>query len=208
MNDYKIYRIQNGFFNENCFILQIDEFNCFLIDPGLDGDLIQNELEKLKLKPLAIFCTHGHFDHIGSVSRFQKMFGCNYYLHKDDIKVSKSSNFLLKVFKIDIFIDVPIPDVIIDGDNEFTIDNISIKYIHTPGHTPGSSVICIGNNLFSGDTLLINKEELVFLPGQDNNKLAQSILKLKSLFPDDYNIYPGHGNNVLFGLIKTNFQVL
>ena len=181
-----------------------NEAECILIDPGLDYESIANKLNELDLKPIGIFCTHGHFDHIGSVQRFQKKYNCPFYLHELDLKTAKSSNFLLKVFKIELFIEIPTPDILVKKDQTFKVGKNRISYFHTPGHTPGSSIIEFNNSIFTGDTIYFNSTGLVKFPGEDKKLLKESILKVWDLFPDTHKILPGHGRCGLFGDMKQN----
>ena len=45
------------------------------------------------------------------------------------------------------------PDVLVDNDENFNIDDFCIKFHHFPGHTPGCSMIEIDDTMFSGDFL-------------------------------------------------------
>jgi len=200
-----IFRIKNQNFASNTYICTTSEVGkCILIDPGLDRDAIKSKLYEFNLHPEAIFCTHGHFDHLGSASYFQKEYDCPLYLHESDIKTSQSSNFLLKIFKINIFINIPKPNILVNGDISFTIGKDRISYFHTPGHTPGSSIIEFNNSIFTGDTIYFNSIGLVKFPGEDKKLLKESILKVWDLFPDTHRILPGHGRFGLFGDMKQN----
>ena len=86
--------VRNGVFPSNTYLLKSPLNNaCLLIDPGLDTRAIDDKITELNLMPVAIVCTHGHFDHIGSVSYFKTKFDIPYYLHEADLKLSKSANF-------------------------------------------------------------------------------------------------------------------
>ncbi|MCX7614308.1 MAG: MBL fold metallo-hydrolase, partial [Clostridiales bacterium] len=63
--------------------------------------------------------------------------------------------------------------------------------IHTPGHTEGSSVIMIGDILFTGDTLFYRECGRCDLAGGDYNDMLHSLKKL-ALLQGDYEVYPGH----------------
>ena len=71
----------------------------------------------------------------------------------------------------------------------------SIRFIHTPGHTPGSNCILLNEiSLFSGDTLFIGTCGRLDLPGSNKEMMWESLLKLRKL-PDYTAVYPGHSYN-------------
>ena len=81
--DLAIDRIVTGPFQENTFLVR-DVFSqkALIIDPGDDENVIINFINNEKLKPLAILNTHAHLDHIGAVSKLQKLFDLHLYLLK------------------------------------------------------------------------------------------------------------------------------
>lgn len=205
MDFERIYKIKNKILYSNTYICPTHNGReCILIDPGSDYESIDNKIMELGLKPIGIFCTHGHFDHIASVKKFQKKYNCKFYLHELDLKIAQSSNFLLRIFKIKLFIDIPIPDIFIKKDKTFAIGKNIINVFHTPGHTPGSCTIQFNNSIFPGDLVYFNSIELVNLPGEDKNLLKESIIKIWDLFPYTHFLYPGHGRSGLFGDMKRN----
>jgi hydroxyacylglutathione hydrolase len=71
-------------------------------------------------------------------------------------------------------------------------DRITLKFIHTPGHSPESMCIQINDfALVTGDTLFIGECGRVDLPGGDANLLFDSFEKLRSL-DRSLVVYPGH----------------
>lgn len=69
---------------------------------------------------------------------------------------------------------------------------IEIRFLHTPGHTPGSQcVVADDTHLFSGDTLFIGSCGRVDLPDSSPQALMASCEKLKRL-PPSCAVLPGH----------------
>ncbi len=93
---------------------------------------------------------------------------------------------------------MPVPDNFIDDQTTLDAGNETVEFIHTPGHTPGSCLIIIGNNVFSGDTIYKNKVDYTNLPGMKQGQLIQSVLKLWNTVSGDTMFYPGHGASELF----------
>ena len=210
LTDHLIYKVRNKIFSSNSYILREKHSDfCLLIDPGLDTQAIDKKLTELKLKPIAIIATHGHFDHIGSVSFFKNKFKIPFYMHEADSKISQSANFYLKIARIDHKIETPKPDLLFKEKKEtFNIGNFELCIYNFPGHSEGSCIIQFNKTLFSGD--IIYKKGLGFnnFPGENKAKLKKSIMEIFEIFPSDSIIYPGHGESDYLLNIKNNNQDL
>ena len=92
--DPPVWRVTNGVFPSNCYVVPTGaDGRCVLVDPGLGGEAIEQALSLAGLSPVAVVCTHGHFDHAGSAARFHRL-GCPVYLHEPDLKTLRSSNIV------------------------------------------------------------------------------------------------------------------
>lgn len=204
----KVWRVTSGVFSSNAYFCEAGvPGGGILIDAGLDGATIDAELSAHGLWPHYLFCTHGHFDHAGSAAHFQGKYGCQVFLHKADARTLKSSNFLLMALKIPMKIAMPEPTYI---DSGFSIDvaNQSLRYLTSPGHTPGSCVIEFGDAWFTGDTLYSNGVGLSHLPGEDHEQLKASICALWPGLTAGRTIYPGHGDKADGIAVRTENQAL
>jgi hydroxyacylglutathione hydrolase len=202
-----IYLIRNKkIFSSNTYIFKNEINNeCIIIDPGFDAEIIDKFIQENNLKPIAIVSTHGHFDHIGSAAFFKKKYIIPFYLHEGDMKMSQSANFFLKVAKLDYKIETPSPDALLKGEYfSLSLNGIEIEIFNFPGHSPGSCILKIGNNLFSGDILYKNGLGAGSIPKENTELLKRSILKIFNIFVDDDLILPGHGAPEYIGAIKKN----
>jgi len=85
------------------------------------------------------------------------------------------------------------PDFYLADGATIDLDGINfIHIIHTPGHTPGSVCLRIGNYLFSGDLLFAGGVGRTDLPGGNEKMLFQSIKKIFRM-KKNLVIFPGHG---------------
>jgi hydroxyacylglutathione hydrolase len=199
----------NGVFPSNCYLCATDTpGQCLIVDPGLDPAPIEAALHEHGLTPVAVLCTHGHFDHAGSAAHFRARYGCPVYLHAQDLKTLKSSNFLLMAFKIPARVTTP-EVVALDGQQaELLFGNRRAVFHSVPGHTPGSCVISYGDSLFTGDTLYARGVGLSRLPGEDAGQLRRSIRSIWDRFPDHTMVRPGHGESSEFGTLKRENSAL
>ena len=69
---------------------------------------------------------------------------------------------------------------------------IPITLIHTPGHSPGSQCLLVGDQLLSGDTLFIGACGRCDLPGGDPKELYHSLSQRLKKLDDHTRVYPGH----------------
>lgn len=188
-----VWRVTSGEFPSNAYICGTGGGNCILIDGGLDPAAIDVVLQQLALTPVAVFCTHGHFDHAGSAAHFQKKFGCPVYLHGADRKLLKASNFLLMAFKLASRIEQPSEITAVESGQSVDVAGHALTFHGAPGHTPGSCIIEFGSALFTGDTIYTRGVGLSNLPGEQPEILKQSILALWPMLTADRIVYPGHG---------------
>ncbi len=179
----KILKEPMGPYQTNCYIVSVKNRE-IIIDPGV-GAL--KWLKKYIKNPIAILNTHGHFDHVWSNSEVKEHFKIPIYCPKDDIFMLKNDPFSQGTPPSDA-------DVAIAGDQTIKLDGIEIEYLHMPGHTPGNSVINIGEAMFSGDFVFENSIGRVDFPYSNPEDMKKSIKKFLDI---KYNktIYPGHGAN-------------
>ncbi|MCJ2042697.1 MBL fold metallo-hydrolase [Methylobacterium sp. J-059] len=173
-----------------------------VVDTGLDPEPILAGLKALDVRPAAIFCTHGHFDHIGSASVLQNAFGSDVYLHAADAKTAKVANFLMMAFKIPAKLKLPRFSLLHDEVGQTQIGEVSIRHRLVPGHSPGSCLIEIDGTCFSGDTLYSGGLGLSKIPGEEPDVLRSSLRKVWDTFDPETLVCPGHGRAAIFAAIR------
>jgi hydroxyacylglutathione hydrolase len=187
-----VWVVTAGAFPSNSYICEADvPGGAVLVDCGLDAAPIDAALHSLGLQPAHVFCTHGHFDHLGTASFFQKTYGAPVHLHPSDHRTARANNFLLMAMKLGIVIELP---QFTDAGDAYSVQlgNRILRYRHAPGHTPGSCVIQIGQDLFTGDTLYASGIGLSKLPGERPDQLRETLLGLWDDL-DGVRVHPGHG---------------
>jgi len=97
------------------------------------------------------------------------------------------------------------PDILLQGDEIIQCGALSIKAIHTPGHSPGSTCFLLnGKYLFTGDTLLSGVVGPTNLPFGDRDRLKDSIKSKLFRLPGEIEIFPGHGEASTIDFEKNN----
>ena len=170
-----------GVYQTNCYIVTVDGKD-LIIDPGVDAT---NWVVANVTNPVAILNTHGHFDHVWSNAEVQKALNVPIYCPKEDL-------FMLTDDPLGQGTPPSYPDYEVAGDETLDIQGIKVLYRHFPGHTPGSSVIEIGDAWFSGDFLFEQSIGRWDFPASNGHDMIKSIQKAMQI-DKDYTVYPGHG---------------
>ena len=197
-----VWQVTAGTFSSNCYLHSAAPGTCVVIDPGLDPQAIDEQVTALGLKPLAVLCTHGHFDHVGGASHFQARYGVPVYLPQADAATAKASNFLLMALRIPARITLADFTPVAPGPVTVRAGDADYRYVPCPGHTPGSSIICIGGYGFSGDSIYARGVGLSKLPGENHAQLKASLQALWTSLPGDMTLCPGHGPAATWDTIR------
>ena len=168
------------FDNESCtytyLLASAKGREALIIDPVIENIQIYVDLLKeFELKLVKVIDTHIHADHITGASKLNEKTNCTITMGEH----TPAETVHLKV----------------KNDEIINIDNLKIKAIYTPGHTADSYCFLLNDNLFSGDTLLINGTGRTdFQNGSAKdayNSIFNNLLKL----PEKTLLYPAHDYN-------------
>jgi glyoxylase-like metal-dependent hydrolase (beta-lactamase superfamily II) len=186
----------------NCWIIATGiGAECIIVDPGMPD--ISHEIEGIiaekKLKPVASLLTHGHLDHTFSIKPLADGYGISAYIHSEDRRAISNPELLHGSDFARNFIDgVEFfePKSVVDLKNGEVLDfvGLHIKVIHSPGHTPGSLMFVVNDELLiSGDVLFAGSIGRTDTP-LGSMESMQKTLKNKVLPLDDsLRVLPGHG---------------
>ena len=184
-----VHALALGAYQTNCYIIHDEKStSCCVVDPGYEADTILDKLTELGLSLEAILLTHGHFDHVGAVKELAETYGCPVYIHKDDLTLPEK--FTAGPLYYTNFYD--------EGD-VLELAGLTIRVIHTPGHTEGSVCLIVDDAIISGDTLFARSCGRWDLPGGDGEKLKASLQRFKTM-EGEYRIFPGHGKSTTLAL--------
>lgn len=186
----KLKTLLLGTMQTNCYVVINDDNHCFVVDPGANGKKVMRYLSENELILDAILLTHGHFDHIGAVDYLSQNYHCPVYIHHEDINLLSDAKENLSVYETPFTITTPV----IESKDEMMIAGFELKWLHLPGHCPGSSMIYLPKEgiIFSGDVLFKGSIGRFDFPNSSKYDTLKSLDKIKA-FDFDAKVYPGHG---------------
>jgi len=174
---WDVTRLVVGPLATNCYVVAAGE-EAVVIDPGAQVGKIVKAVRGLNV--LAVLATHGHSDHVGGVDGFLAETNAPFLAPAADAPllqrhVSAEPSRLLR-----------------DGDR-LECGALTLEFVATPGHTPGSCCYYAPGVLFSGDTLFAGGVGRTDLPGGSGEALFTSIRERIFTLADETVVYPGHG---------------
>ncbi|MGN1015245.1 MAG: MBL fold metallo-hydrolase [Butyricicoccus sp.] len=185
-----------GDIGTNCYLVY-DEVSRegAIIDPGDNAPRLLQMIRDNNVQLKYILLTHAHFDHILAVGEIKRETGAQVVVNMED-EYLFNPDAALGAFgaygrQLKNRFDFPGADIDAREGTEITFGGMTAYYYHTPGHTPGSSTIQIGENLFTGDTLFCRECGRCDLPGGDFPTMLRSLKRLHDM-DGDFRVYPGH----------------
>ena len=166
----------------NTFLIVTDAGHGILVDAAAAPRTYLDALQRENAVLTHILLTHGHYDHVGAVAALREQAGCKVYMDPADAAGSQM---------------LPLSRGLVDENwpegDELTIDELTFRVYHTPGHTPGSVCLQCGGLLFSGDTLFAGSCGRTDLPGGSMAQMQKSLSMLAALpLADETQVLPGH----------------
>ncbi len=161
-----------------------------VVDPAWNVDGIIEFVREDGYEIDKIFVTHYHPDHLGGHMMGQVIEGAAEMLGKVDAKIHLNKHEAEGARKVAGLSDSDL--VKMDAGDTVKLGELEVKFLHTPGHTPGSQCFLVEGNLVSGDTLFVDSCGRVDLPGSDPEAMYHSLQDTLGNLPDDTVVYPGH----------------
>jgi glyoxylase-like metal-dependent hydrolase (beta-lactamase superfamily II) len=183
----------------NCYILGCERTReAAIIDPGGNPDKILLALAKDKLRCVYIINTHGHFDHTADNKRLKEVTGAELLIHRADAPMilQQGASGGMWGMKVD---NSPPPDRYLEEGDVITFGDISLKVLHTPGHSPGGISLVTDKIVIVGDTLFAGSIGRTDFPGGDYEDLIRNVREKIFTLGDDVIVYTGHGPKTTVG---------
>jgi glyoxylase-like metal-dependent hydrolase (beta-lactamase superfamily II) len=188
-----LIRLIVGPLQVNCFILADEKTKeAVVVDPGDDAQDILKVIKDKGLRVRYIVNTHAHFDHVGANKAVKDATGAELLLHEADAPVLAAVASQSRSFGMGP-VSSPPPDRLLKHGDRIVAGEVSLKVLHTPGHTPGGISLLEQAIVFTGDALFAGSIGRTDFPGGDLRTLIRSIKTNLMTLPDDTKVFSGHG---------------
>lgn len=189
-------------FEQNCSLVWCEETSeCAFVDPGGDADKLIAAVAQYGLKPVGVFLTHGHLDHVGATLALAG----HYQIpisgpHTADQYWLDALPLQARQFGLP-HCDAFVPGHWLQEGDALHFGKQTLEVLHTPGHTPGHVVFVHrqAGVVFAGDVLFNGSIGRSDFPGGNHRQLIDSIKTKLWPLGDDIIVIPGHGPNTTIG---------
>ena len=205
-----------GSFGTNCYVIApAAGERCVVVDPGQDAaDGVAEILREHRLRPAAVVLTHGHVDHMWSVTPVCGAYDVPAFIHPADRflladPMAGVSPQLAAFIGATTFTEPDEVRELADGGALGLAGVLGFDLVvdHAPGHTKGSVTFTVPrldeagdpDVMFSGDLLFAGTVGRSDLPGGDPEELNASLARVVLPRPDDMLVLPGHGGRTTIG---------
>ncbi len=184
-----------GMFQVNTYLLEDEATGaCAIVDTGESDELVRRLLERKPRPEVAmILLTHGHVDHAGALVELQKQFDVPTYLPALERPLFETLPRQGEWFGMPQ-LNRPcgrIDHEVADGD-AVRLGETTLRFISTPGHTPGQGCWYTDQDIFVGDTLFAGSIGRTDFPMSDPAEMRDSLRRLLEL-PGHLRVHSGHG---------------
>ncbi|MEI9907884.1 MAG: MBL fold metallo-hydrolase [Actinomycetota bacterium] len=194
-------------FATNCWIIAESRGQeCIVVDPGMPdvSDQVAEICRAHDLKPVATLVTHGHLDHTFSVAPICSGYSIPAYIHSEDrALLIHPERAISEVFAATLegtVFEEPVDVRELKSGQVIDLLGLKITAIHAPGHTRGSVVFSINDEiLLSGDVLFAGSIGRTDLPTGSAEDMEITLQKKIWPLSDDLRVLPGHGRETTIG---------
>ena len=155
--------------------------DAFLVDAGGPLGPLFQAAEDHGLNVTHILLTHHHHDHVAELGAALERWPDAIVLSHPEERVPGTTGDL-------------------NPGDEVTIGGLTVKALHTPGHTAGMLALVVDGQVFTGDTLFKGSVGGVRAPGSTSfADLKHSIMDVLMKLPPETRVHPGHTDPTTIG---------
>jgi hydroxyacylglutathione hydrolase len=148
--------------------------DAFLVDAGGPVEPLIAKADELGLTVTHVLLTHHHHDHVAELGKVLERWPVAAGLSHAEERVPGTTGELRP-------------------GKEIQAGGLTVRPLHTPGHTAGMLALVVDGNVFTGDTLFKGSVGGVRAPGSTGYAdLKRSIMDVLLQLPPDTTIRPGH----------------
>ncbi|OGO19613.1 MAG: hypothetical protein A2144_07710 [Chloroflexi bacterium RBG_16_50_9] len=186
--ELRIKKLEIPPYDNNCYIVACPRTGqAIVVDTPGEADRILAEAEDLNVRYIII--THTHSDHLVAFKGVRDKLKGRVAIHSTEASKLPSP-----------------PDLTLNDGDIVNIGTVSLRVLHTPGHSRGSLCLYTDRHIFSGDTLFPGGPGHTGSPAAFK-KIVQSITQKLLVLPDETRVYPGHGADTVLGKEKQEFAI-
>lgn len=163
-----------------------------VIDPAGEPDRILDAAASHGARVLLILHTHGHADHVQAAAALREACGAPVCMHADDDRFFADPEVRARSERELGLPPGPPADRRLADDDRLDLGRLTVRVLHTPGHTPGSVCYLVAGHLFTGDTLFVGDVGRTDLAGGSLERLLRSLAEKIIDLPSDTVVRPGH----------------
>jgi glyoxylase-like metal-dependent hydrolase (beta-lactamase superfamily II) len=168
--------------------------SCLVIDPVLDFDgprahtsteFADKIIDHIRDQGLAldwVLETHAHADRLSAAPYLKAKLGGRIAIGSEIARVQKTWNDILGLSGAAAFTTAAFDRLLAEGE-ELAVGPMTVRVLHTPGHTPADATYVIGDAAFVGDTLFMPDygTARADFPDGDARQLYRSIHRILDL---------------------------
>lgn len=215
--EWEVYRFPFEMVDENMYFIP-SENTGIVIDPNENEELLE-VFKQYSTKNVVIVLTHEHYDHTTGVEWLQSRIESKLICHKacaeaissekgNDPKTlgyiltlrdavdggHRRDDYLATAKRYTLHANEAFED-----ECEIVVSEIKMRCRPAPGHSPGSILLFLGENLFSGDSLIQHTPTIVHLPGSDRKVFKAETTPFLQSLDKNIMVFPGHGEPFSIG---------
>ncbi len=192
-------------FQENTYVIADEATReAVIIDPGCyeqaEKETLGQFIADHQLTVKYLLLTHAHLDHVFGVAYVKRKFGVKAYLHERDKVIYDDVPNRCALYGLRAYEPADIDGFLTEGER-YRFGNTALDVIFVPGHAPGhvAFVNHADRYVVGGDVLFRGSVGRTDLPHCSHADLMNSIKTQLFTLPDDYVVYPGHGEPTTIG---------
>lgn len=210
--DPVILQLSYGFEQANTYVL-VSDSHVIVVDVCSKG--VAEELKSRELTPDYVILTHEHVDHLWGLNALREQFPDAKVIAQERCSDAIGSPKKNKAAQYRIYATLRFgesyqndeaknrqyccapAEITFSNSYEFEWRGHLFRLVHTPGHSPGSCIIFMDEDMaFTGDTLL-NEDTFLKFDGGDEKLFSTVTVPIINSIKDEMKLFPGHGESFL-----------
>lgn len=178
---YRIHALELGPMENFVYVIEDRaSARAAVVDPAWEPAAILALAEQHGLRITDLLLTHSHHDHINGIEQV--------------LEAAPNAGVHLLKPEADFWNRQLVNPRLHHGGDRLHLGDTEIRFLHTPGHTPGSACFHLpaGDDLLTGDTLFVFGCGRCDLAGGDPEQMFHTLKDLRTGLPRHTCIHPGH----------------